>query len=122
MLLDSYAWVEYFISSRKGGAVKEIIRKNHCFTSAVSIAELSEWAEKEGRERTKLLDAVRSLSEVLLPDESTFELAGVLKHEKRKKSKNFGTIDAVILATSKQYSLKVVTGDKHFSDENSIML
>ena len=50
------------------------------------------------------------------------ELAGILKVKKRKTAKGFGLLDAIVLASAKQYKLKIVMGDMHFKGENCILL
>lgn len=122
MLLDTYAWVEFFNGTEKGARVKGILEKETCFTSAICLAELSEWIERENLNRARKMKEVKNLSSIIELDNETLELAGILKVEKRKKTKGFGMVDAIILATAKQYGLKIVTGDKHFKGENAILL
>ena len=122
MLIDTYAWIEFFNGTEKGAKVKEILKNNACFTSAICLAELSEWIERERLDGKDKLNAVKSLSSIIGLDEETLLLAGILKVEKRKRVKGFGLLDAIVLATAKQYGLKIVTGDKHFSGENAILL
>ncbi|MDD5163304.1 MAG: PIN domain-containing protein [Candidatus ainarchaeum sp.] len=122
MLLDTFAWIEFFNATEKGARVNEILHSNPCFTSAICLAEISEWIEKESLEIEKIMLFVKSFSTIIGLDYSTLELAGILKLKKRKISKNFGMVDAIILATAKQHCLKIVTGDKHFEGENAIIL
>lgn len=122
VLLDTYAWIEFFSGTNKGVKVKELVANNQCFTSAISLAELSEWIEKEKLDRNFVLFVVKDLSTILEINHENLELAGILKVEKRKTKKNFGLIDAIILATAKQHGLAVVTGDKHFQGEDIILL
>ena len=122
MILDTYAWIELFKGGAKGQKVKGLLESGKCFTSGISIAELSEWIEKDKAHRQFVFHTVETLSTVLEINRETLELGGILKAEKRKTIKDFGMIDAIILATARQYSLPVVTGDAHFRGENSIML
>jgi len=122
LLLDTFAWVEFFNGSKKGEKVKEILKKEACFTSAICLAELSEWIEREKLDRKKIMKSVKSLSSIIGLDIQTMEFAGILKVKKRKTMKGFGLIDAIILAVAKQYNLKIVTGDQHFKGENVILL
>jgi len=122
LLLDTYAWVEFFNGTEKGKKVKAILKKENCFTSAICLAELSEWIERENINRKEKMHEIKTLSSILKLDQETLELAGILKLQKRKKEKGFGLIDAIILATAKTYKLKIVTGDRHFKEENTIML
>lgn len=122
MLLDTFAWIEFFNGTEKGLKVKQLLKENACFTSAICLAELSEWIERNGLDRKEKMNAVKKLSSIIGLDEQTLELAGLLKVKKRKTVKGFGMLDAIILATAKQYKLKIVTGDKHFKEENAMLL
>ena len=122
LLLDSYAWVEFFNGTEKGKKVKAFLEKENCFTSAISIAELSEWIERERLNRKEKMREIKTLSSVLSLDLELLELAGIVKIQKRRKEKGFGLIDAIILATAKTHGLKIVTGDKHFKEEKAVML
>lgn len=122
MLLDTYAWVEFFRGTAKGVTVQNVLEDNSCFTSAISLAELSEWIEREQLDRDWILKSVKKLSAIIPLDIETLELSGVLKVQKRKELKGIGLIDCIILAVSKRYQLKVVTGDSHFKDENALLL
>lgn len=124
ILLDTYAWVEYFRGSKKGEIVKKIIKENACFTSAISLAELSQWISKENIDRKKILDFVKKQSIILKLENDLLEKAGIINNHKKTKEKisNFGMIDSIILATAKAYSLKLVTGDKHFASEKESII
>ncbi|MBI4043975.1 MAG: PIN domain-containing protein [Candidatus Diapherotrites archaeon] len=122
MLFDTYAWVEFFKNTAKGQKAAALLRANACFTSVISLAELSEWIEREGLDRKRLLGYVKAFSTVLEADVQTMELAGILKVKKRVMHKDFGLVDAIILAASRQHQLPVVTGDPHFEGENTMPL
>ena len=122
LLLDTFAWVEFFRGTKKGEVVKKLLEEKSCFTSAISIAELSEWIERKELDRKKTLQTVKRYSGIISADLETLELSGILKVEKRKKEKGIGLVDCIILATAMRYNLKVVTGDPHFKDENALLL
>ena len=122
MLLDTYAWVEFLRGTAKGNKVKNFLNETQCFTCAISLAELSLWAINENLDGKKILDAVKKLSVIINPDNELLEAAGAIAYRKKLKFRNFGIIDAIILAASKSYSLKVVTGDMHFADEEGTIL
>ncbi|MFH1588936.1 MAG: PIN domain-containing protein [Candidatus Diapherotrites archaeon] len=122
MLLDTYVWIELFNGTDKGEKVKQLIQSNACFTSSISLAELSEWIEKEKLNRKEILSYVKNFSAIIEADQKTMELAGIIKVQKRKEMKGFGLVDAIILASAKEFNLTVVTGDKHFKEENSLIL
>lgn len=114
LLLDTYAWVEFFRGTEKGKIVKGLLEKETCFTCALSLAELSEWAHREGHDAGTLLGTVKELSIIIFPDEAIFALAGKINFLLKKKVKGWGLADSIILATAKVNGLRVVTGDKHF--------
>jgi predicted nucleic acid-binding protein len=122
MLLDTYAWVEYFRGTEKGGEVKNLLAKEQCFSCAISLAELSQWVESENLGEKKVIETVKKLSIIINLDNDLLEAAGKLNYHMKKTAKNFGMIDAIILATAKAYGLKIVTGDRHFENENSVMI
>jgi len=122
MLLDTYAWIEFFNGTDKGKRVQALIQNHTCYTSAISLAEISEWLEKEQFERSTKLATIKHTTTVLELDHSILEQAGILKAQKRKTTPGFGLIDAIILATAKTHQLAVVTGDPHFKSENIVQL
>lgn len=122
MLLDTYAWIEFFNGTEKGKRVQALIRDQPCYTSAISLAEISEWLEKQQFERFTKLATIKHTTTVLELDHSILEQAGILKVQKRKTAPGFGLIDAIILATAKIHQLPVVTGDPHFKNENIVQL
>ena len=122
MLLDTYAWVEFFNGTEKGRTVKRFLDERECFTPAIVLAELSEWIENSHLDRKKIMETVLVSSFILNAEQDTLEAAGILKVKKRQSVKGFGLIDAIILATALQYNLTIVTGDKHFGGEKAIIL
>ncbi len=122
-ILDTFAWVELFKKTEKGAKVFELIKSSPCFTSSISIAEISYWCEENRIGRKAQLDYAKSLSRIIDADHQILELAGVLKAEKRKTAgSDFGLVDAIILATGRMHGLQLVTGYPHFKNENVLML
>ncbi len=123
VLLDSYAWIELFIGSEKGEKVKQILVTQPCWTSIISIAELSEWAEKNQLDAEQYIATLIAKSAVLNLDEKMLQAAGKTNFHRKKKIKNWGLIDSIILTTAKTYGLNIATGDKHFKDiEETIII
>jgi Predicted nucleic acid-binding protein, contains PIN domain len=116
MLLDTSAWVEFFIGSEKGKRVKELLEKNSSYTSIVSLAELTNWSLKEGRGPKKFVETVRELSSVMNLDDDISILAGKLNYERKKENKKWGMLDSFVLATGILYDLGILTSDKDFKD------
>lgn len=123
MLLDTYAWIEFFLGSEKGKKVREIIESSKCFTSIISLAEISEWCMKNNRDIEERFSIVKKNSVILDIDEDIAKLSGIMNFHNKKKVKNIGMMDSIVLATGAIYELKIVTGDEHFKKfENVIML
>ncbi len=115
-LLDTSAWIEFFIKSAKGEKVKRHLETKNCYTSIVSVSEISNWAIKnklDGRELTK---HVMGLTQVLDLNVKVAFLAGELNFQRKHINKNWGMLDSFILSTSQIYNLRILTKDMHFSD------
>ncbi len=122
MLLDTYAWVELFIGSEKGDRVKELTKNTESFTSIISLSEIVVWCHRNNKDPKIFLDKVKEYSIILHLNDEIAELAGNLNFEIKKTEKTFGLSDALIYATARMYSLKLLTGDEHFRDLEDIVM
>lgn len=120
ILLDSSAWVEFFIKSEKGEVVKNILKTKECYTSIVTLAEISNWAMKENLNGKELAQFIINSSIVLNLNFQISFLAGELNFKRKKIIKNWGMVDSWILATSLLYDLKILTKDSHFKDLENV--
>ena len=121
-VIDSYAWIEYFKGTKQGEIASKFIESGKAVTSVISIAELSEKYLKEGKDFQERLDFIISQTKIINLDSNLAKVAGRLNFENKKKIKDFGMADAIILATAGLVNGKVVTGDEHFKNLNSIMI
>jgi predicted nucleic acid-binding protein len=117
-LIDTYAWIEYFIGSKKGEQVKQIIedKKNIILTSESCLAEIKGWALRENIDFDKLYAIVRRISSIQCILTQDWLEAALIRNEMRKKKKGFGMMDALIVAQQKRMACKVVSGDPHFEN------
>ena len=123
MLLDSSAWVEFFIKSEKGEIVRKLLENEECYTSIATLAEISNYAMREKLDGKELIIFIINSTKVLNLNSEISFLAGKLNYKRKKTVKNWGMIDSLILATSLFYNLKILTKDSHFRDlENAEML
>jgi predicted nucleic acid-binding protein len=122
MLLDTYAWVEFFIGSKAGKKVLKAIQENRCFTSILSLAEIVDWCFKNDlKEKAKqYIEIVEKASTILNITKEIAILAGEMNQEREKKVKGWGMIDSIILATATFYNLKILTGNSHFKDLENV--
>jgi predicted nucleic acid-binding protein len=121
-LLDTYAWIEYFIGSAKGKTVEEILLDKECYTSILSLSEIVLWSLKNGKDPAEFLETVEKTSSVLNIDNAIAEMGGRLNFQHRKTIKDWGMIDSLIYSTALAYSLTVVTGDSHFTNLQSVKM
>lgn len=113
-VLDSYAWVEYFIGADKGVKARGIIEsKNQIHTSVITIAEVCGKMKKQNLDYEEAYKKMISLSLIEPLDAELAKNAGVLRTETRKNIENFGMADAIILLTARALGAKLVTGDYH---------
>lgn len=114
MLLDTFAWIEFFQGTQKGKGVMDILRQSKCYTSIVSIAEIVNWCIRNGLDKEYYIKVVEKNSLVLNLKKEIVILAGIMNYEQKKGIKNWEMLDSLICATSRVYKLKLLTGDSHF--------
>ena len=115
-VIDSHAWIEYFVGSGRGNEVKKILEsnKNDIFTSIITIAEVVSVTKRENRDAEEKYNDIINLSKIYFISLEFAKEAGILHAETRKKIKDFGLADAFILLTARKLNAKIVTGDPHF--------
>lgn len=115
-IIDSYAWIEYFIGSAKGEILKKLFldNTNKFFTIEPCLAEVQGWALRDNQEFDKFNIVIKANSSILSASEKDWIESGKERFEQRKKQKDFGLIDSLILVKQKELNCKVVSGDKHF--------
>ncbi len=122
-ILDSYAWIEYFIGSKKGEIVRNLIldEKNQFFTIDCCLAEIMGWALVNNKDFDVLFKIIRTSSVIIHAMEHDWIEAGKEKFEQRKTQHDFGLMDAMILTKQKKFSCKIISGDKHFKNIKNVV-
>ena len=122
-ILDTYAWVEYFIGSDKGQIILDLFKKEHntFITLECCLAELKAWALREDLDFNTIYDIVRKNSLIQSISIEEWLEAASIRHEMRKTRKRFGLIDALLLAHQKKFGGIIVTGDQHFEGISDII-
>ena len=121
-LIDSYAWIEYFKGTEKGEIAGNFIENNSSITPSMVIAELTEKYKKENKEFEEDFNFILSQTKIINLDTEIAQSAGRINFENKKKIKNWGMADSIILAAAEKANVKIITGDKHFEGFNSVML
>ena len=123
VVLDSFAWIEYFNGTSAGVKVQDFLLSGLAVTPAIVVAELSEKHRRLEREFGSKYDFVRARTSIVALEEELARAAGELNFERKKRVKGWGMADSIILATARQTGSRVVTGDPHFRDlEEAIMI
>lgn len=123
-VVDAHAWIEYFLGSNKGQEVKRIIESNETeiFTSIITIAEVVSVTKRENRDAEQKYIDIINLSKIHFINPELAKEAGILHAETRKKIKDFGLADAIVLLTARKLGAKIVTGDPHFKNFKEAIL
>ncbi len=114
-VIDSYAWIEYFRGSASGEKARPFIEKGSPATASITLAELQ---EKYLREKWTTFEAdlkfITTKTSVIPIDREISISSGRINYENKKKIKNWGMADSIMLATARAFTARVVTGDPHF--------
>ena len=118
IIIDSYAWIEYLLSTDKGLKVKNIIENgnNKICTHILSLAEIVSRLSRSGVNYSESIEGILTNSEILHIDENASIRAGNIHTEIRKEIKDFGLVDAFILLAAKDNNMRILTGDPHFKN------
>ncbi|MBI4981186.1 type II toxin-antitoxin system VapC family toxin [Candidatus Woesearchaeota archaeon] len=120
LIIDSWAWIEYFKGSAFGKKAKEYIESGkEILVSAINVSEiyrfLLRWC-KSDTEVEKYINFVLKTAFVIPVDVNIAIKAAKLKHEKK-----FGLADAIVLVTAREHNGVVVSGDDDFEKEGDVI-
>jgi predicted nucleic acid-binding protein len=125
-ILDSYAWIEYFSGTKKGEIVREIIedKGNEVYTSSLAFAEITIKLLKSGKDPAEAHMFLTLSSKELPVDTEVAKEAAYLYVEKRKKFKDIGIVDVIIMTQARRNGLTILTGDDEYfkGEKNTILL
>lgn len=122
-LIDTYAWIEYFRGSKQGLILKKLFTniKNKFVTMECCLAELRGYCLKNNFDFNKMYDIVKKNSFVFPVLREHWINAAKIRFEMRKKLKNFGLIDSILMAKQEELKCKIVSGDYHFKNSKNIV-
>jgi len=117
-VVDSFAWLEYFMGTDAGEKARKIIDSSadEKLTPTICVAEIyAKVLRVEGLERAELQRAFIKLRSALvsLTEDIAVEAAKV-DVEMKKKVAGWGLADSIVLGTARKKEAKVLTGDEHF--------
>ena len=122
-IIDSYAWIEYFIASPKGEVLKKLFldEKNQFLTVECCLAEIKGWSLNSKLDFEPLFKIIRANSRIIPVTEHNWIEAAQKRFELRKTQRDFGLIDAVILVKQRDYNCTIISGDKHFKELKNVI-
>lgn len=124
MLLDSFAWMEYFMGTQEGEKVRRFVDNDiQLYTSPIVIAEIYSKSLRTDGNAEERKDFIIKRCALIVLDEIIAVEAAKIHAEKKIKTPDFGLADALILASARNRKIKVVTGDPHFKDfKDAVMM
>jgi len=115
-IVDTYAWIEYFSGSKKGRTVKQLLENmnNSFITLECCLAELKGWSIRNNIDFSMLLNVIEINSKIIPVLRKDWIRASEIKSEMMRTIRDFGLIDALLIAKQEQLKAKIITEDKHF--------
>jgi predicted nucleic acid-binding protein len=118
-VIDSYAWIEYFMGTKPGEKVKPIIEGlEEKMTPTICLAEVyAKTLRVESRELAEKQRVFIKERSALIPlDEAIAVESAKIDAVMKKKIKGWGLADSVVYATGLMKKAEIVTGDEHFKN------
>ncbi|MEW5759719.1 MAG: type II toxin-antitoxin system VapC family toxin [Candidatus Thermoplasmatota archaeon] len=112
VLIDSWAWIEYFRGSKEGKSVSATIDSDdELIVSSINIGEVYYTSLKKiGRNSAiKQIEAIQARCRVIDINTDVIIRSAEIKYERK-----WGFADAIILATAELENAVILTGDPHF--------
>jgi predicted nucleic acid-binding protein len=119
VLIDSWAWIEFFRGSEPGKRVEDFIDNNHeLIVSSINISEVYRWILRFYDESTaeEKREAIKERCFIVDVDEGIAVEAAKIEHKF-----SWGLGDSIVYATAKQRGAEVLTGDSDFKDRDGVI-
>ena len=115
LVVDSWAWIEYFSGSEMGRKADEAMRdSSELWTSVATIAEVVSKYRRSRREEGPAIRAITTLSRVGVPTLEDALDAGKIHSELKANMPNFSFADSFVLQLARKVNGRVLTGDPDF--------
>lgn len=116
-VIDSFAWIEYFMGSKVGETVKPLIENSEeKLTPTICLAEV--YAKTLKVENQEVADKqkafIKEKSALVFLDESIAVESAKVNVRMKKEIDGWGLADSIVYATATVKKAEVVTGDEHF--------
>lgn len=118
VLVDSWAWIEYFKGTLSGKkATGHIEGEEKIIVSAINVAEVRLFLLRhKPAEAENLITFLLNTSFPVPISTEVAMLAARIRHEKK-----LGMADAIVMATAIMHKARIVTGDDDFEKEEGVI-
>ena len=123
-VIDSYAWVEYFMGTEAGEKVKPIIEsQEEKITPTICLAEVyAKTLKTESKELAEKQRAfIKEKSALSSLDEATAVESAKIHTKLKKEIDGWGLADSIVYATALLKKAEVITGDEHFKKLENVL-
>ena len=123
-IIDSYAWIEYFMGTKSGELVRPIIEGlEEKITPTICLAEVySKTLKVEGEEQAdRQIKFIKERSALAPLDESVAIKAAKIDVSMKKRVEGWGLADSIVYATGLLKKAEIVTGDIHFQGLKNVI-
>ena len=122
-IIDTYAWIEYFLGSKKGEVLRKLLKskENKFITMECCLSEVRGYSLKNNVTFAKLYSVIKANSFIFPVLRETWIEAAKVRFEERKRIKDFGLIDSLLVAKQKEMKCKIISGDKHFENMENVI-
>ena len=123
-VMDSYAWIEYFMGTKVGEKAKSIIENSEeKITPTICLAEVYAKTLKvesqELAEKQKIF--IKEKSALISLDELIAVESAKVQTKMKKEIDGWGLADSIVYATAMVKKAEVVTGDEHFKKLKNVL-
>ena len=123
-VIDSYAWIAYFMGTEAGEKAKPIIESSEeKITPTICLAEV--YAKTLKVESDELAEKQRAFikekSALALLDEPIAVESAKVQTKMKKEIEGWGMADSIVYATALLKKAEVVTGDEHFKKLKNVL-
>ena len=122
-LIDTQTWIDYFVGTKQGTIIQKLLRNeaNKIITVECCLSEIKGYCLKNSIDFNRLYEIIKRSSLILPVLREHWLNASKIRYEIRKTIKNFGLIDAILIAKQQEFNCKIVTGDHHFKNLKNIL-
>jgi predicted nucleic acid-binding protein len=123
-VIDSYAWIEYFMGTQAGKKAKPIIDSSEeKITPTICLAEV--YAKTLKVESQELAEKqrvfIKEKSALAVLDEPIAVESARIQTKMKKEIDGWGLADSIVYATALLKKAEVVTGDEHFRKLKNVL-